>query len=161
MARTWQRPLYHVMYATPLYVFIIVVVTSFVVGLRSLLVIIALGCLVALMVFIIIIVERRQMGDIWYSPRTFIMARATELLGPLERALQDGHLEPKTRKGLYPRWTTIDLKGGVNLTLGDIGKRSVIYVGPDLGETRRDVEAVKGVVDAVLDAREARAPTSA
>jgi len=43
MARIWQRPLYHVMYATPLYVFIIVVVTSFVVGLRSLLVDIALG----------------------------------------------------------------------------------------------------------------------
>jgi len=104
---------------------------------------------------------RRDMVDIWHSQRRIIRARAMDLLDPLNVALKDGGFEPVARRSgatlfFAEEGTTFDLKDGLNLTLVDAGARTVLFLGPDRDGTRRDVEAVKGIVDTVLDAREAR-----
>ena len=129
---------------------IVMVVAGYVMDPRSIPVLLALGVLLAIMLYGIISWKRRQMRDIWYSSRTFVTLKATDLLGPLEKSLRDAGLEPAARKGLNPSWTTLDLKGGLNLTVIDVRPRAVIYVGPDRDETRRDVEGVKRVVDKAL-----------
>ena len=159
MANVWQRPFLPMTIYMPVFYAIIMVVVGYAIDPRLILVYLALGALLAIMTYGIISWKRRQMKDIWYSSRMFVTFRAADLLGPLEKALRDAGLEPAARKGLNPYWTTLDLKGGLNLTVIDAGPRAVLYVGPDRDETRRDVEGIKRVVDKALAGMEAQPPS--
>jgi hypothetical protein len=146
---------------------VVIIILTILVNFRSGLwgpLIIAIDCMPFLMVVVVGSLMKRQMTDIWHSQRRIVRARAMDLLDPLNEALKDGGFEPVARSSgvtlLFAEGgTTFDLKDGLNLTLVDAGTRTVLYLGPDRDETRRDVEGVKTIVDRVLEGMESQPPS--
>ena len=114
--------------------------------------VVAIMSLPIIMVIVIVLLMRRAMRDIWSSQHRTTTARSADLVAQLWETLRSTGLEPAPRYGRasFPPRKTIDLRGGLNLSVVGQPGRYVLYVGPFNEDSRRDVERIELAIDNAL-----------
>ena len=98
-----------------------------------------------------VLLMRWTMRERWNSEYRAFTADTGDAMAVVEDALKKGGYAPVPREQgtLETVWTT-DVRGGLNVKFESAGDKVVIYVGPVTDESRRDVTAIKGLIDVAL-----------
>ncbi len=109
------------------------------------------GLIVASVIWAPVLMMRWTMRERWHSEVRAFTDETGEAMAVVVDALKKGGYSPVTRElgTLETVWTT-DVRGGLNVKFEDAGREVVIYVGPVTDDTRRDVTAIEGLIDASL-----------
>jgi len=153
MGRKWKAPQFTLFSIAMLIVIplgIIFDIISMGGGLTPLL--LAIMSLPIVIVIVVVLLMRRAMRDIWSSQHRISTARSADLIAQLWETLRSTGLEPAPRYGraYFPSRKTVDLRGGLNLTVVGHPGRFVLYVGPVNEDSRRDVERIEQAIDNAL-----------
>ena len=116
--------------------------------------------LCAVVVLLVAVLASRWMsalGDVRHSQVRTVPRCGKGALDALQEELGRKGYSPVPRdpgKVPFANLCIIDLRGGLRITVAGEPGRSLVYVGPDNDDTRRDLEGVKRVVDAVVGKNE-------
>jgi hypothetical protein len=159
MTPVWRQPILDRLAAVIIAIGVMLPVAMFLLlGLALTPVFIAAAALVVVLPIVEVAILRRRMQDIWRSQRLLVTSGPEDLVGALEGALRDAGLAPGRRSVARTPWEpereVLELAGGLNVTVITAPRGQVVYVGPDRGGTRPEVERVKAIVDGALEGLE-------
>jgi len=154
----WHRPFLPIGSYLTILIFLLITIWTIIVGdftLTPEILLLSSVSMLAGLAFAIFL--RVRLRDIWSSRWKILTVNPEDIVPLLEEALKAAGLEPVVRTGKRPRpiWKTIDLRGGLNISITEPGTMLSgvffeIHVGPVSDATKQEVENIERIVDMAL-----------
>jgi len=152
MRNAWFKPRFNLMLVLMPTIFIVIgLVMTFAV--HEVLIYTLVGLTIIVVEFLAIgLIMRQRMRDTWESERRLYTNNIVDATNALLEALRKAGYSPVRREQRsFRSWMTYDVGKGLNVTLIPTDRGVAGCVGPVHNENRRDVEALKQLIDTALE----------